>query len=74
MSDFVAIAKTISVLTFSISEFQIPPGGVEAGLCGRILLVRRGGLYNYKYLYYLMKRKRLFAGTPLAFKNLFARG
>ena len=39
-SDFVVLPKTMSVLTFNISEFQIPPGGVEAGLCGRMVLVR----------------------------------
>ena len=49
MSDFVVIAKTITVLTFNLSEFQIPPDGVEAGLCGRILMVRRGVILNLNW-------------------------
>jgi hypothetical protein len=42
ISDFVVISETIRVKIFNISEFQIPPGGVEAGLFGRMVLVRRG--------------------------------
>ena len=40
LSEFMVINRRRSEKSFYLSEFQIPSGGVEAGLCGRMVQVK----------------------------------